>query len=260
MKKYILLLTLTTLLFSCTDDVIDTSSGANINLPTDPTEAVVLVKKIKITYSDNDELILNYNYDGNQLLNVTHEDGSIMVSYTYNENGLLIRIDYVAFEAFTTFNYNTTNNTIDIFELYHIDYPAQEHTVIYNSDDTITVENYYDGVLTSEDLITLDSNGNIIKIVDDTNEYVNNFTYDTKNNAYKNVSNIEIFHLSGATTEYGFDFVNGNFNNMNNWTETYQGEEVVENWDFTYNSEDYPTNAVLYYDGIEDAIVEYFYE
>lgn len=252
MKKAICLLGLILVFTSCSSD--DTPQE---ELPNDN----ILVKRMITTYEDGEELTDNYSYDGNRLLNIKDGDSEIVQEFTY-ENNLLTRIDYYYYDdiAYTTLSYDTTNNSIEITDVYDPSFPGEKYKIIYNPDNTITVENYTNNILESTDLMTLDTNGNIVEYTNDTFDLVNTFTYDTKNNAFKNIEHQEILHLLSSLTENAITSHSGYQNNLTSWIETHQGTDYSDTWSYSYNESNYPKNSVYYYEGTEDATIQYFYE
>jgi len=250
MKKAIYIFSLVLLFSSCTN-TDDNKIEPIIESDT------ILVKKI--VYNIEEEAITrNYNYNKNRLLNVTDVEGNEVETYAY-ENDLLIRVNYLKDDGYVTLEHDLSNNSINITEVF--DDFTSNLKITYNNNGSITIEAYSNNVLIDNGEIIVDNNGNITK-ESYSSGLIYEYTYDTKNNAFKNMEMVEIFHLLEILTEYG-DGWNGNLNNITSWTETYEEEEEEEyndSWTYQYNELDYPISAIYFYDGIEESSLEYFYE
>jgi len=247
MKKAIYIFSLVLLFSSCTN-TDDNKIEPIIESDT------ILVKKI--VYNIEEEAITrNYNYNKNRLLNVTDVEGNEVETYVY-ENDLLTRVNYLKDDGYVTLEHDLNNNSINITEVF--DDFTSNLKITYNNNGSIRIEAYSNNVLIDNGEIIVDDNGNITK-ESYSSGLIYEYTYDTKNNAFKNMEMVEIFHLLEILTEYG-DGWSGNLNNITNWTETYEEEEYNDSWTYQYNELDYPISAIYFYDGIEESSLEYFYE
>ncbi|KGO94264.1 hypothetical protein [Flavobacterium subsaxonicum] len=236
-------------LASCSDD--DATSTT-----TNPEESLVFVKKTIETDSfDGSVITTTYTYTGNKLVSAESSDGTTEVR-SYDNNNHLVAIEYndEGYIKKEEFVYNSAGQLITYYwKIMYEDY-AEKTTFTYNANGTIsTLETW--GDLTSQTdvdgtgLITL-SNGNIIQHAF-TSSYgteVNNFTYDDKNNPFRNVLGQDAINLTIPE-----DGVNNILTSVdegnNNFTNTY-----------TYNSNNYPTVNVLSFDDDSTKTTQYFYE
>jgi hypothetical protein len=220
MKKIILMFG-SLLLFSC-------SNNESVN--DGSTTGVILVKKI--VYSDGEENTFNYN--DTKLTKVNMKGGYTNITYS---GDLIIKTE--GFEANNTLQvveFNYSLNKLSQIKTYSS--PNKLETIqnySYNSDGTITIaESYYNSlnVLTNINRTKnyYDTAGNKIKTeVLENNNVVRtlNYTYDTKNSPFKNITGIHVLFLNN----YSEGSVINNLTNGPNSSKSYQ-----------YNSQNYPVS------------------
>lgn len=260
MKKIILTLSIFTLaLNSCsndetTDTPIDISSG-------------ILLKKT-IDNDGVDVITTNYTYNGNKLVSISDDTG-------YQENfiytGDLItstqEYDNGGLYSTNTFEYNTSGKITFFkrFDEFGDEYVREGYN--YNSDGTITIDSY--------DVGTFDINGNpyifkketlfftnneISKVVSKsydsglnlTNTSTRNFTYDTKNNPFINITGFEKFYFGEG------DLYQGGIN-VNLLTASQVGASGSDVYQYTYNSSNFPVTSTYNYNSGGSGTIQYFY-
>ncbi len=244
MKKILFLIIVSCLLTFCSSD--SSSSSAS--------DESILLKKI-IRENENGITTINtYVYEGRK---ITTSSFSTYLQKFYYSGNLVTKVEsYNSGQLMSvfTFEYNSSEKLVQ-YKLVSPDIGRSERdTYVYNNDNTISVNHYTAIDDDNETLQTqkyfTDSSGEIIKI----ERYSANstattlYTYDTKNNPFKNVIGFDkllnivgqgIKHNTLTTHETAFDGV------IN------QNEKVI-----TYNTQDYPLN--MQFEG-SNTIEHYYY-
>lgn len=222
----------------------------------------LLLKKMIWTETDGTIETEEFFYEGNNLTSIT-VDGVLLNSYEY-ENNILTRInsysengdliDYVITE------YNS-NNQLIVYTVYIIDdNQGYRYELTYNADETITEKKYTGDLnsqtnLTSEYIITIQNNQILMETfgANDNTSY----SYDTKNGIYKNISNLQTINLINIDFS---GYIDGGQNNITSLTENENGNILYnEEYNYTYNSNNYPETSNDYVDGQLDTTREYIY-
>jgi hypothetical protein len=183
-------------LFSCSSNkVLDTSNPNNSNS--------VLVKKV--TYSNVLSAFV-FIYNGNKLVKYGFEDGSESKIFTY-QGDLISRTEWVnsknvSIGEATVYNY--TNNKLTQSNTFFDKILGQTRDYVYSTSGTIEISttDYQDNgssvVVKSKQYF--DSLGNIIR--DENFRYITpsviNYTYDKKNNPFKNITGYNIISVNGV--------------------------------------------------------------
>jgi hypothetical protein len=243
MKKLLALLFFTILLTSCSSG-LDSDSTSN---------AGILLQKI-VRESESGDVTTTYVYEGNKMktnsfstyVNKFYYTGNLVTKVdSYNNNQLM---------SVFTFEYDGSQKLIQsTISSPDIQY-AERNTYEDNDDNTIAVNHYrtIDGgteILQSQKYFT-DTDGEIIRIekYDTSGTAISLYTYDTKNNPYKNVIGFDkllniftlgVMHNTLTTHETGFDGT------------VYHTEKTI-----TYNAQDYP--VTMQYEG-SSSIEHYYY-
>lgn len=225
----VFMILLLTFLFSCSSNkVLDTSNPNNSNS--------VLVKKV--TYSNILSAYI-FIYSGNKLVKYGLEDGSESLIFTY-QGDLISKTEWVDSKNVSSGEgnvYSYANNKLtqlnsfsDIGLEYTYDYVYTasgtieiNRTAYHKNGSTVIVKSkqYFDEV------------GNIIRDEDFTNStpIVTIYTYDNKNNPFKNVIGFNIFKRYGVNNIITMT-TNYDTNNYNIETNSYQ-----------YNDQGYPISC-----------------
>jgi hypothetical protein len=245
MKKILCLFgALTLLLTSCSSD--DSSSNSS---------DLVLLKKAVVTNSEGKKITINYKYDGNKIVSVIDDSGDLNMYYTYTGD-LITKIEFKypdgTIDQINNFSYNAEGKLITFIRVEpNIDWGHKE-VYTYNVDGTVTAQSYSGDGKTQTSKGTSNTikfvNGEVSEIISLASWENHKYTYDSKNNATKNI--------------LGFDkiaFVDGEGNGVkfNVLTDTSEGD-LWTNSTFTYNENGYPTKEV---DKGSDSLgtTEYFY-
>lgn len=229
MKKIILIFSLL-VLFSCSsnESVNDSSNASG-----------VLLKKI---VSSDGAAIVNFNYNGNKILNYIDDgDGEkVLFSYTGNFITKMEWVDISNNQLYQTVEFMYTSNKVTKVKLYSLTNTLEFITDIkYNLDGSITAtySNYNGGnsiVTTEISILFVDAAGNLIK-----NKSANSavdLTYDNKNSPFKNVTGFEYLRLFRV-----FSFQK---NNLTDITITNSGSPQTDySARYQYNNQDYPISS-----------------
>lgn len=212
----------------------------------------VLVKEVFYTsitddYSENVE----FTYNGNKLVKGVYDDGSEEI-YTYQGN-LITKIQLVdgGDVIFTeTFTYDSNNRLTEYFFEEGI-YTEQE-TFVYNADGTVTAIS--DGATAFPQTLYF-QNDELQKIVGNGLTY--NYTYDSKNSPFRNVTGFDkIAHVVHGDHEF--------FGRKQNISTIYESAEDVDYMTntMTYNANNYPvtvTSNAIFESEPYTATVQYTY-
>ncbi len=218
----------------------------------------------KSIYTDDDGTYTTlFTYNGNKIVTaISDDDTSIEFTYT---GDLITKIEY--FEGSTldqtdTYTYNSSNQLVTFLRITYLDDYGDRTTYVYNSDGTISFTDY-SGDSTSQTMV--DRNG---KIFFENNELVKTefyigssstlfntltYTYDTKNNPFKNVTGFD-------KTGYDEGYTQGvNRNILTILGTAFNSDDAT--YDYTYNSSNYPTNVLetFTFSGMTTS-TQYFYE
>lgn len=238
MKKLIYLLSITFLLLqSCSSD--DSSSSNSTS---------VLVKK-NIETSPDGVFTTIFTYNGNKIADVISSvTGSMARTGRYTYTGdLITKVD--VFDYTNTlvgrsfYNYNLDNKLASFVELNYTNDSGRRATYTYNSDGTIS-SSEYEGDLTSQTTLyetktIIFNNGEVSSLIEHLGTYSETtyYTYDNKNSPFKNVLGSD--KLSYAVFGTLTSEINHNLIKMDKSIGT---SNFVSNWQYTYNSNDYPTS------------------
>lgn len=220
-------------------------SSDDDNNPTNNTNPVLVTQ---MTYIEDGDapVTANYTYDGNKIIKVTYNDGTYE-DYTYNSNNKITNIKtYDSGEVVeeSNFTYNASGQLSSEVSLEGSLGYKTEYT--YNNDGTISYVDY-EGSIESQTLLTASgtitiTNGNITQeiIVDDTPQTWS-YTYDNKNNPFKNIASAMELLLYNGGSEIG-----GIVNNVTTLIVDYSEleEDEVYTTTYTYNAQNYPTQSV----------------
>lgn len=231
MKKILCLFAFSTLfLSSCSSD----SSS--------PTASGPLVKTLMIDNANpaDDDFNLLFTYSGDKLINVK-DAGSVIDQYIYSGDKLT-RVNYPQDNTYVVIEY--AGNQVTKFTEYDPDFDSATKTLVTYSGNTFT-RTVYDGDLASQTVLNYTEvctvqNGNITQLSRTSafgSTVTETYTYDTKNNPFKNISNFSVFQVLDID-------IDGNANNQT--AINYLGNPYTIS--FTYNADNYPLTE-LSYDG-----------
>ena len=236
MKKLLLLSAI--LIFACSsDDSSDTNDNPN---------NYKLVETYQYSYVNNDpnsdnfgnlyEMTASYSYDGNKLLNITisNNNDSGIVNYTYNDNNQISGVYYSGGDVGEA-EYDNQGRLVTWTYTDVDDNPIGNPSIsvanfVYNQDGS-GVQTWQGG---QSYTYLFDQNGNITTIINPDEWDGNterNFTYDNKNNPFKNISG------NGFFINIWFQGLNL-YPSINNNIVTAENENNI--FFYTYDEDDYP--------------------
>jgi hypothetical protein len=241
MKKFLLLFCAMSLaLTSCSSD--DDSSDS------------VLLKKVVLTGTGG-KTTVNYTYDGNKLVSVVDDFKVINLHYTYTGD-LITKIDFKlpdgSIEQTNTFSYGSDGKLTTFVRVeFDEELKGYKEVYTYNANGTISVKSYNGDDKTQTNATGTSTitfvNGDVSEITS-TNSPDHKYTYDSKNNAAKNVLGLDkIAFVDGEGTDVFH----------NELSDTADGE-IWSTYSFTYNSDGYPEKSTDNEEG-ESFTSEYFY-
>lgn len=241
------------ILSSCSSSSDSSSSSGNLKL-----------HQQIITNDFGDSNTATYTYNGDKLLRIDNSaDGSYSKVY-YTGNLVSKFEDYDDTDTMiekSTYTYNSDNKLASYTYFNYGDDAAEKEVFTYNANGTISSSYYFSdsASVTPTDLATTRVitlvDGEVYTVVstgDNNSTYT--YTYDTKNNIYKNI--------------LGFDKLGGyadgeNLGIMHNIvTESYQdgGGTQTDNYTYTYNSSNFPITAIITESGVTQQTEQYIYE
>lgn len=237
MKRFLILTTI--LLFACSSDDSSDTNDDNLN-------NYKLVETYQYSYVNNDpnsnnfgnlyETTASYSYDGNKLLNITisNNNGSGIVNYTYNENNKISGV-YFAGGDVGEAEYDNQGRLVTWTYTDVDDYPVGNPSIsvanfVYNQDNSV-VQTWSSG---SSFTYLFDQNGNVSSVINPNSWGGNtekNYTYDNKNNPFKNILGNNFF-------------INNWFQGLNLSPSINNNIVTAENENniffYTYDEDDYP--------------------
>jgi hypothetical protein len=258
MKKLIAMaaVAMTMMIASCSGDDSDSTNN-------NPNENGPLLTKMIETY-DEEIFTTYYHYDGNKLTGTT-TDGGHYSEYTYTDDKL------TKYEYFTEddilidknlFTYNAEGKLSELLEIHFFDDESYYTKTVYthNSNGNISVSLYSGDETEQNELLSTGTvvvqNGNIMSIAlnyVDGESWVDTFTYDNKNDSFKNVFASDVLALRSI-----FDNGGGWTNNVLTIDTTYpEGGDYT--FTYTYNSEGYPITSSDTFEGEPDGEYQFFY-
>ncbi|WP_178984524.1 hypothetical protein [Winogradskyella helgolandensis] len=245
MKKLIFIFCVFGLILnSCEDnETVDTTDN--------PPNDAVFLKSTTETY-DGEELVTNFTYLDDKLIEVSDSDGYREV-FIYVDDLLTIIEEYEddVLDSQTELEYDSNNRLIK--ESYSYDSGSvQVNEFTYNSDGTITMDE--SGVNTY--IYTYNTVGNRVfeEHVEGDEDY--SYTYDTQNNPFRNIHQREVFELLGRDT-----YANNVLSYINSSSAAFSDDLTSA---YSYNASDYPTSgSTVYNQGTVDqevVTIQFIYE
>ncbi len=266
--KHLLLLIFCVGLFNCETESTDPLEP---EMETDNT----LIKRIVFNEGTSDEYTEVYSYtDGNKLMSV--DDGfGFKNEFTYDGDFLVKDNAFINGELAASVDivYNSDEKiasyTETFFEPSGLDDRKFRNDFTYNNDGTLTNKHYVNFSNSGFELdytetIILDGNGKNIIEISDNDDYKVSYTYDDKNNAFKNIHAIEVLNILGEN-EFGA-IIYGNTNNIISLVENGTPGSGLYNdkYEYTYNENNYPKTCIYKssYDGVPEDIetLTFYYE
>ncbi len=212
----------------------------------------VLVKKITSDAGTDYEETATFTYDGTKIKRITY-DSSNYIKFTYTGDLLTLSESYEdgVLDQKQIFTYNEEGQLIDL-KYYEIDSddPSTDYfqrtTYVYNANGTISTTSYDDEAgtnVTSTGTLTV-VNGNLVSF--NNSNYSGTYTFDTKNNPFKNIKGYFAIILAGEE---------GGINNILSSNNDF---DQVTTYTYTYNEDGYPVTETELNNN-ESSVTEYTY-
>lgn len=234
MKKLFALVSAFTLLL--------TSCSSEDDSPSTPSNTPILLTKTIATDSNGNTTTTEYEYSGTKFIGYTDDEGYFDFTYT---GDLITEVKY--YESSTlaqteTFGYDANGRVITyvIVDNIHTDWGNKE-TYIYNSDGSVSVS-YYIGDAFSQ--TTLNKTGTVYFVDNEVSQMVfvqggstwtRSYTYDNKNNPFKNVTGYDKIPFCG-------EYASGIIHNITEEDDSNNMDDVTAS--YTYNSNGFPVTSI----------------
>ncbi|MBL0014270.1 MAG: hypothetical protein IPP30_11395 [Flavobacterium sp.] len=231
------------------------TNGSFVSLPytsapiIDP-NATVLVKKITFTDADNTVGSITYFYSGDKLNYLIDEDGN-KTNFIYQGNLLIEEDTYFGTSSTliekTTYDYNNSSKLITYVNVDLLSDTGSRITYSHNSNGTIDYQEYIGSQDVQDELYSSGTLTSTSRIENSTNPitqepqiFTGGFTYDNKNNPFKNVIGYDKIYFSDS--DMALNYVN----NVLERTDQIDSDPpyILETLTYTYNTANYPTKIV----------------
>ncbi len=241
MKKLFFFLSVSALILtSC-------SSDDDNNSPVAP----VLLQKTIETAANGSIITSIATYNGTKISKITAE--GFVINFTYTGDLITKAESFFAGQLVQkeTYSYNSTGNLVEYVNVESFFGDGIRETYVHNANGTISVTHYSGDELTQNDLegtgtITF-TNGEVSTMVSTFGDNIS-YTYDDKNNPFKNVTGYSKISFVDGTA-------NGIMHNV--LTESWNGGNLVNT--YTYTASGYPLTAQTVEMG-QTSTTQFFYE
>ena len=240
------------------------STSGNASDDTTNNSNSILIKKIIETNPQGIYTTI-FEYNGSKVVKVNSLFNNNLIGtalYTYSGN-LVTEVNVFSntnsLVEKNIYNYNSDSKVTSFINLDYLNNIGSRATYNYNSNGTIS-SSEYEGSLTSQTTLKETktiafSNGEVSTLIEQigTTTKTSNFTYDNKNFPFKNVlSNDKLAYCVFRTFKSEINHNLTKINKVQSGT-----SNSVSNWQYTYNSSDYPTlkSSVEY----PNQTTQYFY-
>ncbi len=254
MKKLTYLFAIAFLICSCSKDNALKNGDDNL-----------LVSKIVAIWTNETVEVIDFVYEGNKLLTIKDLNGMV-TTFSYNTEGLLTGITkdinsgayintYFVYDedseltSYTDF-YNNTDNNIDTEDKatkYDIQIDNENNTIL-----RVYGGNHHSQTNFIREEIVSYNNGNRVQ----ENSGVNYF-YDDKNGLFKNIHALKTLRLLNQSSLNGIH-INTSHNNVFDIKKSSDDGEIIEEFEYLYNDNNYPIRATYKVNGEMKADIEYF--
>ncbi len=249
MKKIYLLL-LIGVIISCSNDednVVEETQQIALTTP-------VLVTSSKVSQNGNYYGEATYNYSGSKLLTIVRGNGNQIDTFTY-DGDLITKIETLNdgnLISKSEFEYDATDKLIHYYRIHYeavygqddsvtIDYTHNANaTISYIKNETLSIGSVVNSATTISGVIQT-NNGMITSIQrgNATQGNQENYTYDTKNSPFKNITGFDklIFEDNNLLFYPAFNNIIG---------KQYTSGSYIEqtNYSYEYNADNYPTKQI----------------
>lgn len=243
---------------SCSGDTDGRDIEPIKDIKTEPKkENQVLLKKTIQTDSDGDKVITKYAYNGSKLLSITFE-GEIGGLYLTYSGDLISRMEFEydgEIEQINLYEYDSKGKLVTFKRIEPIENRGNKEIYTYNADGTISVVQYKGDSKTQTQkngtsIITF-LNGEVDEIVS-THSPNFKYTYDTKNNPFKNILGYDKINFVDGEAE-------GILHNRISQVLVYGDVTATMTSKITYNADGYPQKSFDNFENVKGTTTEYFY-
>lgn len=229
-------------------------NGQFLNLPyttvavVDPINTTVRIKKITDTDADGIVTTTEYFYTGNKISYVTDSDG-FRVNFFYDGDLIAREESYEGTELVEKvfYTYDSSSNLVTYVTIDLVEDSGKRITYIHNTNGTISFQEY-GGDSNAQDEIgnsgtisnTRYIENSINPITSEPQVFTNTFTYDTKNNPFKNIVGYSKIYFAESYEALNFN------NNLLSHSEQIDSDAPydIETLIYTYNAGNYPTKII----------------
>jgi hypothetical protein len=221
--------------------------------------SIVLLRKTVDTYTRPvaDSIVTsNFTYNGFKIVSIIDDTDGPDTYVTYDGN-LITKVE-TKFEDGTvdqteTYAYDDTNRLSTYVIIDHgMDWGDKE-TYVYNTDGTVSITHFIGDSTTQTQLnntaVVTFVDGEISTITSDDGMVIE-YTYDAKNNPFKNVTGYSKIIIAGGIGD-------GVAHNIVREDETFSGVTSTYNYLFTYNASGYPETSIQDEEEAETAGIPY---
>lgn len=256
MKKQFIIIVLVLLTISCSSSDSESPSNQTIN------DSILLKRMIQTTTGAIQNVnVTDFTYNGNKLATIANDNGFIQ-KYIYTGD-LITRmewtVDNTGIPIIYVYSYNNSNQLVTMTKTDYLVDQSFRITFTYNSDRTITLNNYS---ITDNSQEKFDSSSKYY--LNDTNDIIHiedynpagtqiiqttTFVYDAKNNPFKNILGWDKLLISRQ----------GQYANVTSMVSSIEGTQTST---YQYNNSDFPITESRIYSGnpgVTDEL-EYIYE
>ena len=238
--------------------LILTSCSSNSEDTTTIDQDSILVRKY--TFGRNNlNITTNLIYNGNKVVS-TNSTGGISEKFTYTGN-LITKIEHFFYDDLDkrdAYTYNSDGKLETFISLTPTMGNGKKVTFVYNSDGTTSFSKFI-GNLTSQTNLQetgkiFYENGEIIKIesIAGTTTTIQNFTYDEKNNPFKNCIGFSAISFA--------DFqVDGKSRNVLMYSSSSSFNNFSATYSYTYDDNNFPISVLIESDNFSSSVNQFFY-
>ena len=257
MKKLLFLMSVSILFF--TSCIPNPTEDPDPYVP--PTTALLRKKVETYTRPAGDSIVtFNFTYNSSKLVSIIDDTADSDLYATYTED-LITKLEYKfangTVDQTETFDYDDTHRLSTYVRIEPATNIGDKETYVYNANGTISVTHFIGNATTQTQLnntsVITFTNGEVSNVTQSDGS-IYSYTYDTKNNPYKNITGYSKIAFAGGVAD-------GIAHNVVSESDTFAGSTTTYATVFTYNSSDYPTTSLQDEDAVPAStyLTTYFY-
>ena len=213
----------------------------------------LLVKTAELRYSPTDFELLEYSYEGTKLKTVKRI-GDLYIEFSYI-NDQLTRIDYPITGQYYILEYNASGKVTQFTKYYSSNFIEERAEITYSANNF--TRTFYTGNtgqnFVGTEVVTI-TDGNVMTVARSFGlgyQETTTYTYDNKNNPFKNISSFDVFKILEIAD------ITGTANNLTSWQSTMSNYPYTKA--FTYNEFNFPITEKKIYGAFVDNTLTYTY-